>query len=55
MKIDYRKKEIFLRFSGWFCLFPATVIFIPLFLLTVTARKYNKESAFVILNKWVKI
>ena len=25
MKVDYRKKEIFLlRFSGWFCLFPAT-------------------------------
>lgn len=25
MKVDYCKKEIFLlRFSGWFCLFPAT-------------------------------
>lgn len=26
MNINYRKREIFLlRFSGWFCLFPATV------------------------------
>lgn len=26
MNVDYRRREIFLlRFSGWFCLFPASV------------------------------